>query len=307
MKQTAEGLLLCPYCNGTLNWVPQRWFGRGSFVCERCGEFPDLAGDADAASLAVATAEQSGAAILPGRDERPRVLLVEDAAAHRDLYALMLERTMTVLTASRGDEALAIAAREPLDAIVLDVMMPGMDGWTVCERLQASPLTREIPVIMLTSLDGPETNARAERAGAVAVLTKPCPIERLTMAIDRAIRNLATGLWAPAPIVVTPPARPPAITRKRRWTRKPVNAVLPAQVDRLPVHLLNISYGGVCVEIEQPTAELPASFDVMFPTSDVLIHADAVWMNRGRDQHWLCGAEISTVTDEWRGLVDALM
>jgi CheY-like chemotaxis protein len=307
MKPTAEDLLLCPYCSGPLNWVPQRWFGRGSFVCERCGEFPDLAGDAAASRRVAATAEPDVATIAVRHDERPRVLLVEDAVEHRDLYALMLEQTMTVLTASRGEEALAIAAKEPLDAIILDVLMPGIDGWAVCERLKASPLTRGIPVIMLTALEGADTAARAERVGAAAILTKPCPIERLTVTIERAIRNRTTGASTTVPIVAPSSSLPPTITRKRRWTRKPVTATLPARVDRLPVHLRNISYGGVCVEIEHPIPELPAWFDVTFPASDLLVHAEAVWMNRSRDQLSVCGAEIANVTAEWRGLVDALM
>jgi CheY-like chemotaxis protein len=212
-----------------------------------------------------------------------------------------------VLTASRGEEALAIAAKEPLDAIVLDVTTPGMNGWTVCERLKTSPLTSDVPVIVLTLDEGAVTVGRAERAGATAILAKPCPVDRLTFAIDLAIRTRGSAASAPAPIVQAPAPMPIIThTRKRRWARKPVKATVPARVDHLPVHLVNVSYGGVCVEIDQPTAELPASFDVMFPASDLLVHADAVWMNRSRD-HWVCGAEIPDVTDAWRGLVDRLM
>jgi two-component system cell cycle response regulator len=123
------------------------------------------------------------------RDLRPVVLLVDDSAEYRDLYAVLLEQTATVITASRGEDALVIATTQPLDAIVLDVMMPGMDGWQTCERLKANPITRAIPVVMLTSLDGRDVPATAARVGAASVLIKPCPVERLAAAIHVAIRQ----------------------------------------------------------------------------------------------------------------------
>jgi len=124
-------------------------------------------------------------------DPRPQVLLVDDSAEYRDLYSVALEETATVLTASRGEDALAIATEQPLDAIVLDVMMPGMDGWQTCERLKANPTTSTIPVIMLTSLDGLDVPETAQRVGAAYVLIKPCSVERLAYAIRLAVFGLA--------------------------------------------------------------------------------------------------------------------
>src|SRR5262249_41039941 len=171
----------CPYCGRPLVWVPLRWFGRGCFECEACGEFADFR------VTSVARLRHHSAPTLsrrlPKRDARPRVLLVDDSPEQRDLYALMLESIATVVTASRGEEALSIAVAEPLDAIVLDVLMPGMDGWQGCRRVKNDPRTSGVPVIMLTSLDRDETNERAQRAGAAAVLTKPCPVERLALPI----------------------------------------------------------------------------------------------------------------------------
>ncbi len=92
----------------------------------------------------------------------------------------------------------------------------------------------------------------------------------------------------------------------RRWTRKPVTAALPARVDHLAPHLLNVSYGGLCLEVDHAPSGIPPSFDVTFPTSDVSIHADAVWISRGHHQSWRCGAVVSHVNDDWRGLVDAM-
>jgi CheY-like chemotaxis protein len=177
----------CPYCGRALQWVPHRWFGRGTFECEHCGEFPDLAEPADRRGAPMAAIGEPLPRPTRRHDGRPRVLLVDDSAEYRDLYALMLEQTATVITASRGEDALTIASAQPLDAIVLDVMMPGMDGWQTCERLKASPLTSAIPVIMLTSLDGLDVPETAARLGAAYVLIKPCPVDRLAFAIKAAL------------------------------------------------------------------------------------------------------------------------
>jgi CheY-like chemotaxis protein len=180
----------CPYCGRRLQWIPQRWFGRGTYECERCGDFPDLTEPLDRSGGADGSM-RGGGLPRPARphDGRLRVLLVDDSAEYRDLYALMLEQTATVITASRGEDALAIAAAQPLDAIVLDVMMPGLDGWQTCERLKASSRTCNVPVIILTSVDGLDVPATAARLGASCVLIKPCPVERLALAIDAAVRR----------------------------------------------------------------------------------------------------------------------
>src|SRR5262249_52960484 len=124
-------------------------------------------------------------------DLRPQVLLVDDSPEYRDLYAVLLEQTATVITASRGEDALVIASTQRLDAIVLDVMMPGLDGWQTCQRLKTNPLTASIPVIMLTSLDGMDVPEMAATVGAAYVLIKPCPVERLARAIKAAIHEAA--------------------------------------------------------------------------------------------------------------------
>jgi CheY-like chemotaxis protein len=115
--------------------------------------------------------------------------MIDDSNGERDLYALMLENCMTILTAARGSEGLEVAAADHPDAIVLDLMMPGMDGWEVCRRLKADPGTASIPVIMLTAQDEPALAARATHHGAATLLTKPCSIEKLTEAITAAIQR----------------------------------------------------------------------------------------------------------------------
>jgi CheY-like chemotaxis protein len=178
----------CPYCGHPVYWIPNRWFGRGCFQCETCGDFPDFSGTGAAGSAVSEPWLVGTPPVRSKNDDRVRVLLVDDSNEHRDLYAMMLEDFASVTTASRGDDALAIAGTQPPDAIILDVMMPGIDGWRVCECLRANPATARIPVIMLTSLDSAEMTARAREAGAAAVLTKPCPVERLVETLNASLR-----------------------------------------------------------------------------------------------------------------------
>jgi CheY-like chemotaxis protein len=285
MDHDSGTTLVCPYCNRPLRWVPKRWFSRGAYQCSKCGEFPDLTGTPAGPAQVAGAAPPGPDAVRP--DHRPRVMLVDDSAEYRDLYALMLEQTAAVVTVSRGEDALVVAASQRLDAIVLDVMMPGMDGWLTCERLKANPLTSSIPVIMLTSWDGPDVPERAERAGASAVLIKPCPLERLIAAIDSALQRRFGG--------------------QRRWTRKAVSRGLPALVDNLPAHVLNLSYGGLCVEVERLPRTLPDAFTLTVPSARLMsVRAETVWTTRGADEVWLCGAEIPVMVEEWRGMVDAV-
>ena len=176
----------CPYCGATMTWIPMRWFGRGTFACERCGEFPDLRPRAAILADALSRTAPPAAAVT---DTRPRVLMIDDSTAERDLYALMLEGDVQVLTASRGAEGLALAQTERPDAIVLDVMMPEMNGWEVCRRLKSNPATSSIPVVMLTAQDEPNLVDEAVRLGAATLLTKPCPVEKLTSVLTSAISS----------------------------------------------------------------------------------------------------------------------
>ena len=103
-----------------------------------------------------------------------RILVVDDIDANvRLLEAKLTAEYYHVLTAPDGPTALALAAEERPDIILLDVMMPGMDGFEVCRRLKDDPLTRHIPVVMVTALDGRNDRVTGLEAGADEFLTKP--------------------------------------------------------------------------------------------------------------------------------------
>lgn len=103
-----------------------------------------------------------------------RILVVDDIPANvKLLEARLLAEYFDVLTADNGFAALDICDKTHVDVILLDVMMPGIDGFEVCERLKANPRTSHIPVVMVTALDQPSDRVRGLKAGADDFLTKP--------------------------------------------------------------------------------------------------------------------------------------
>src|SRR5260221_5290443 len=103
-----------------------------------------------------------------------RILVVDDIEANIRLLQAKLEAEYyDVLTASDGPTALAMAAAEKPDIVLLDVMMPGMDGFAVCRRLKDDAETRHMPVVLLSALDGRSDRVAGLGAGADEFLTKP--------------------------------------------------------------------------------------------------------------------------------------
>src|SRR5262249_52187099 len=103
-----------------------------------------------------------------------RVLVVDDIPANVKLLESRLSAEyFDVLTASNGEDALEICERGDCDVVLLDILMPGIDGFEVCRRLKSSLTTHNIPVVMLTSLDQLSDRARGLECGADDFLTKP--------------------------------------------------------------------------------------------------------------------------------------
>jgi two-component system, OmpR family, response regulator len=110
-----------------------------------------------------------------------RVLVVDDARDVRLLVAAHLKRGgHTVLLAANADEALARAADEHPDLAIVDIMMPGMNGYELTERLRALPATQETPIIVLTARAGGADRDHAFRVGADGYVQKPFELQRLT-------------------------------------------------------------------------------------------------------------------------------
>lgn len=105
---------------------------------------------------------------------KPKVLIVDDAPDNLMLINMLLQGRCEVLRAGNGAQALELAEQSPHpDLILLDVLMPEMDGYDVCKQIKSHPETRDIPVIFLTSLIQAEDQRKGFNVGAVDYITKP--------------------------------------------------------------------------------------------------------------------------------------
>jgi two-component system, cell cycle response regulator len=151
-----------------------------------------------------------------------RILVVDDVPANvKLLEARLSAEYFDVVTATSGADALAMCERAECDLVLLDVMMPDMDGFEVCRRIKKNPATQHIPVVMVTALDQPSDRVAGLDAGADDFLTKPVSdlvligrvrsVARLKMMTDelrmRAVTSKEIGLQNPAREAVTDDGR----------------------------------------------------------------------------------------------------
>jgi len=115
--------------------------------------------------------------------KKQTILIVDDAPENIELLYLVLSSTYNIKVALNGEKALEIALKsgDQPDLILLDVMMPGMDGYEVCRQLKASSLTNKIPVIFISALGEAEDERKGFEVGAVDFIPKP-----VSLAIVRA-------------------------------------------------------------------------------------------------------------------------
>jgi CheY-like chemotaxis protein len=120
--------------------------------------------------LGRAEPESGGAPSSPAT----RILVVDDESAIRTICRINLEAAgMAVSEAGDGAEALRVARREPPSLVLLDVMMPLVDGWRVAAELAADPATSEVPIVFLSARAGAEDRRQARLAGAIGYIVKP--------------------------------------------------------------------------------------------------------------------------------------
>lgn len=118
----------------------------------------------------------------------PRILVVDDTPANLTLVSGLLRDAYQVKLAARGDKALQLCAASPPDLILLDLLMPEMDGFEVCRRLKANPDTAHIPVIFLTAVSDAERTVAGLELGAVDYVAKPIEPPILKARVAAALR-----------------------------------------------------------------------------------------------------------------------
>ena len=146
-----------------------------------------------------------------------RLLVVDDTPANLSLLTNLLDHTYRVQLATSGVKALDIAQRNPPDLIVLDVMMPEMDGYEVCRRLKVDARTRHVPVLFLTALSRPEDESRGFEVGGADFIHKPF---NPATVLARVATQLQVKAWQDA------------LADRNRWLQQALQARL-VEVDRL--------------------------------------------------------------------------
>lgn len=118
----------------------------------------------------------------------PKILVVDDEALVRNMVCDGLAAVgHPVLTASSGEEALQVVEAERPACILLDIMMPDLDGYDTCAALKSDPKTASIPVLLVSATTNPQVMDLAKRAGAVTVLRKPVRMDELRRTISRVL------------------------------------------------------------------------------------------------------------------------
>jgi CheY-like chemotaxis protein len=177
-------------CSETAPLLTTQDFNDPTTPCLQCG-LP---------SPPASPAEAPRQVLLP--DPRPvRVLCIDDDPLFLEQISDILEEAgHRALTARDPDTGLSLATREHPDLILLDLVMPGMDGIEVCRRLKQDPESARIPVVVLTRLNHPELNLKAIDAGAILALQKTSSPDAVLRLIETAMnlsRSQSTGETPP--------------------------------------------------------------------------------------------------------------
>ncbi len=121
------------------------------------------------------------------KDALPRVLLIDDQVDYLDLLEMGLSDRYSVIVAHNGLDGYALACTERPDAIVIDLMMPTIDGWTVLRKLRVNPELTDTPVIVVTAVDRNTIKRTAAHFQVAGILQKPCTADDVSAAVSAAL------------------------------------------------------------------------------------------------------------------------
>ncbi|MBI3768144.1 MAG: Flp pilus assembly complex ATPase component TadA [Deltaproteobacteria bacterium] len=190
-REIEEDYTVCPHCSAVLRTTCRecgKELTAGWTSCAYCGASTKAdAGDATAGQEASGDASENG-----GRHRSYKALVVDDNAAIREIVRLTIERSqlsLAVVVAEDGPQALAVAAAERPDVVILDLQMPGMDGFEVCRRLRSDVRTAFVPVLMLSAQTSEESITQGFASGADDYVTKPFRRQDLLTRIRRMLER----------------------------------------------------------------------------------------------------------------------
>ena len=121
--------------------------------------------------------------------KKKKILITDDEENIRLLVSNMLGKDYVVLWASDGREAVDMARSYQPDLILMDILMPKMDGYTACNKIKTDPITRAIPVVMLTAVDHELNVKLSQEMGANGYITKPFTPRDLLAAVDQFLKT----------------------------------------------------------------------------------------------------------------------
>lgn len=120
-------------------------------------------------------------------NRRPRILIVDDEPINLRLFSVSLKERYEVVTALNGHEAISQLKQQEMDLILLDVMMPELNGFDLCRIIKGNPLFADIPVVFLTAMEGNAGARQGFDAGAIDYLTKPVDLELLRLRVSNLV------------------------------------------------------------------------------------------------------------------------
>lgn len=217
-----------------------------------------------------------------------KILIVEDHDASRSaLVKLLTGAGHDVIEANNFRTGMRLLRDGQPDLLIADVRLGPFNG---LQLVATNP--NPIPSIIVTGFRDPVVEADARALGAEYVCKPIEPQELLAL-----VTRMSEG--GPSPFY--PPRRSP---------RKRLPDSLPAQVDHSTARIIDISYGGLQLELHGAGTKPPTSFRVTLPAATLEVDVDLVWSRQTEDMRWICGAAVSQANPEgaeraWRGLVDA--
>jgi DNA-binding response OmpR family regulator len=214
-----------------------------------------------------------------------KILIVDDDEPTRVGLAMLLEDAgYATITAGTVPTAIRLLTEAHPDLLIVDIRLEEYNGLHLV-AVRPEP----IPAVVLTGFADPAIEADARRLGAEFLL-KPISAPALTALVRRLLSESQMG------------------SAIRRWPRKTVMREVRVDVDDTAARVLDVSYGGVCVEMRRSAgAGPPGAFRMFLPHADIPVPVEVVWSRRRDATTWLCGGMVAdAAAASWRTVVDAI-